>query len=541
MGGRWIAAAAALVWWQSAAAAPSKSKRKPTPRPAAPVEVPAPAAEPAPTDPGSSPPSSDDDEVIEVIEEPAALSAAASSPSAPASIAERTVFSGWSRMLIALGLEDHSAAPTDPGAVPHDRVVMSKQLHARLGYSRDRDFEAVVSGLVSYGRFSPDDPDDFVGESRGVLETSLREAMIGRYFGWFDLRLGQQRIAWGRGDAFTPNDVIDGFDRREGPLAETELQRLPSFAVRGDFTRGDTAVTVAVSPFFQPDRFDVYGGNWALIQPDAPAPYRVLAAGLGGSIDPSLYPLVQPLLGQTELPPADLSGAAAGARVQTTAREVDLDLYYHYGYDRTPRLAIDPTVSQALATLDPTADPAAVIDLLIGAVAAEQIRSTYERRHHVGASAATPLGPVVVRGDVAFDSDMVFVGRDLQGVMQPAVQGVVGVEYQSGELDKVVTLEGWYMKIFDLPGDDALLLQRRDNVAVAGLGRWKLWDERAQLELRAAVGIHPASYVLRPQLSYFRSNFEWRLGALVLGGEDYTFGDYYRRNLSAYAAVRYGF
>ena len=91
--------------------------------------------------------------------------------------------------------------------------------------------------------------------------------------------------------------------------------------------------------------------------------YRALAHSLASSlaIDPTLYPSLQPLLQQTALPPADLSGTAVGLRLQLALHRIDLDFFYHYGYDANPRLQIDPALSQTLSQIDPTTADASTL------------------------------------------------------------------------------------------------------------------------------------------------------------------------------------
>jgi len=56
--------------------------------------------------------------------------------------------------------------------------------YAELRFRRGREFGASISAL------------------------DVREAYVNTYAGRFDLRIGQQIVAWGRADGFNPTDVI---------------------------------------------------------------------------------------------------------------------------------------------------------------------------------------------------------------------------------------------------------------------------------------------------------------------------------------------
>lgn len=527
----------------SAPVVPSEPEHEPEPPP---LELPEPP--PAPLQVEPAPNTKGGDDVIEVIEDTPTL-APTRVPAAPPPAPDRFQLTGFTRARLSIGLTSTGADASDVYAVPHDRLVAQGQLFLRARYARGSWFEGVVSGLLTAGLNEQDarPPDSFNlgnGEVRSAFEASLREAYVGFFVRRFDLRIGQQRTAWGRGEIFTPNDVINPLDLRDQFLTETEVLRLPTVALRGDLALGPTVISAVISPYFQPNRFDSYGSNWALIQPGAPAVYRALARSVSSSLatDPTLYPLLQPLLQQTALPPADLTGTAVGVRLQLALHRLDLDFFYHYGYDFNPALQIDPTLTAALEQLDPaTTDASTLSSSLLSGVTAGSVSATYVRRHHVGLSAVTPVGPLVLRGDLAADSQAVFTGRDLQSLLRPALQGVLGAEYQHGDFGRALIVELHYQYIYDLPSSDALLFQRSHNVSLGSLLRWSFLRDRLRFELRGALGITPWHYSLRPQVAFAHRGFELRLGVFIPGGDDATFGRYFDRNLSVYTVGRFTF
>jgi hypothetical protein len=86
-----------------------------------------------------------------------------------------------------------------------------------------------------------------------------------------------------------------------------------------------------------------------------------------------------------------------------------------------------------------------------------------------------------------------------------------------------------------------LFAYEQDSVAVAATLRWSLSDSWG-IDLRGLVGIAPQTYVLQPALRFKPTDsFSVRAGALILSGEQGSFGRYYGDNDSAFLQLRYAF
>jgi hypothetical protein len=458
---------------------------------------------------------------------------------------------GWTRGLLEVGLISAGVPqnPPDPTVVPHDRLVFQQHLFIRLRYAYKRLFEMNASGLLAYGVFSGDAPS---GETwhgtnayrtRTAFEGQLRDLYLAAYLKRLDLRVGQQRIPWGRGDAFTINDIWGAYDLRNQFLAETEQLHLPVPALRGDIDLGFGYIEAVVAPFFVQNLYDLYGANWATVQPAAPQGYRVLL-GLSSSLsNDTLHDALQPILGVTDPPPMDFRATQAGLRFAVNVHRFDLDVYYQYGFDRTPRLKVNPMFLMALNTLDYVGQglPGAFQPYISLVQMGEKPLSTdYVRRHHIGLDLGTTVGPVVLRAEASWDSAMVFPRAiDLQGEVSGVVQATLGLEYQPGELGKHIIVEGWYMYLTD--PTEPLLLARVHNGGVATLLRWRFLRDHLELELRGLLSIEPLYWIVRPSISYLWRGLAIRLGALYLDGRENSFGAYYSRNSSVYLMVKYSF
>ncbi|HEY3359562.1 MAG TPA: DUF1302 family protein [Polyangia bacterium] len=488
------------------------------------------------------------DLVERIDDETAAVPAPA--PAVPPPAAGRAApvsLTGWARssLEVALTRTGFRRDVLDPVGVAHDALIVREQLYLRLRAARGRRLAAVISGALAWNVFEqdPDARDGFNGfngvATTHAVDALLREAYVGLFARRVDVWAGQQRVAWGRGDAFAPNDVVNARDLRDPLLGETELLQLPTPLVRGVVELPLGSLELVAAPFV-PDRFDTYGRNWARVQVDAPAAYRGLLGLATRLVDPSLHQLVQPLLGQTRIPADRAADATGGAHYGLSRGGFDVDLYYHYGFDRTPRLSFGPRFAEVARTMN-LGDPAAWSALLGDLSSGLPFSATYVRRHHAGAALQTTSGPFVLRSEGAVDAPMVVVRRaDLSGVLCPALQATLGVEYQTGELGKTITVEAWYQRLVDAPPDGTLLGQDRDSAAVAALVRW-IFFAHLEVELRAVAGLRPSSYTLRPQVGWRWRDLAVRVGAVLLGGEVGSLAHYYRRNQSVYSMLKYSF
>jgi hypothetical protein len=427
-----------------------------------------------------------------------------------------------------------------------DVFVSRTQLALRGSYLQGKHFEATVSGMLGYTLHvageAPQYRPGVVSLQRGELDPELRDAYLGFYWPSVELRIGQQRVAWGRADFQSPNDVINARDMRDPFLEEPELRHLPTPVARLDLSDGVVTLEGVVSPLFIPDRFDVYGSNWSAIQRRAPGVYQAFLGNVSDLVDPSVERDLASLLRQTELPPAAGPGASAGAKLSIAAPGVDIDAYYHYGFDSLPFVSADPQFSTYLNTTDFATQAAAnlspLLDLMDAGIKPLTVR--YVRRHHVGVDLATSAGPLMLRLDGAYENRRVFYTPDLTSIESPTLLGVVSLEYQTGSLDEIFLVEFMAAHLLDrVPGP--LLGYDRTSAAVAATFRWPFgrgWG----VDLRGIVGIVPKTYVLQPALRYAANDsFSIEAGALLLSGEANSFGWYFGDNDSAFVQFRYAF
>jgi len=468
-------------------------------------------------------------------------------PAGESSSETRVQLSGYARQSFELiyGELSRKGGNVAPPVLWRDVFISRTQLVLRASYLKGRHFEATISGVLGYTLHVAEEPPQYsvgiVPLTRGEVEPDLREAYLGFFWPAVDLRIGQQRVAWGRADFMSPNDVINARDLRDPFLGETELRYLPTPVVRASVSGGAVTFEAVVSPFFVPDRFDVYGSNWAALQPRSPADFQAFVGNASTLVDASVERDFAPLWRQTERPEDNGKGISAGARLSANLSSTDLSAYYHYGFDSLPFLSATPEFTEYLAETNFTtlraSNFAPLLDLLDAGI--QPYRARYIRRHHAGFDLATAIGSVTLRLDVGYDTQRVFYTTNLLSFASPAVLGVAAFEYQTGSLDDVLIIEVLGAHLVDKP--PPLYVYEQDSVAVAGTLRWSLSDSWG-IDLRGLAGIVPKTYVIQPALRYKPTDaFSVRVGALLLNGEVNSFGEYYGDNDSGFVQLRYAF
>lgn len=503
---------------------------------------------------------SSDDDIVEVLDDPGAEKKPSSTAKAEIQPAknDKIEVRGFARTTFAYGLSKEGAAPRTTDVferVGYERWVNVNQMYLDVRYTRNKTFQAVLSGSLAYsasifeGRSGQPRPDS--RELTTVLiEPLLREAYLGFYTDRIDIRLGQQRIVWGNSDAVAPNDVLNARDTRNRMQLDPEMIHIPTLAARADFDLGIAILGVVAQPFFVADRASIYGTNWSLVQPDSPRHMRKFFGTHGEGRDPGE---IEAGIARARSASAAFDGASIGASLRFHFGSFDTSYYYHYGRDRSPFVYLDPVVA---AKLD---EPGATKEQF-AAVFAQQQRETAAyggpfiveavRRHHVGMDLATTAGPLVLRADAAFDTAATFYTKqNLNSVARPTAQVVVGTEYQRG-FGKVIVVEGSYMRLLgpEIPivptdnqaNDGPLLFVRENNLGIANVIRWTFFENMV-VETRTFLGLTPFSWVVRPEVGYASSSFTIRLGYLAIDGQGGSFGSYYRRNESVYVTTRYSF
>jgi hypothetical protein len=396
----------------------------------------------------------------------------------------------------------YSLASTD---LQHDRPGEDvAELHSRLdldlGVEVSRALSLSASGRLRYDVLRPEH-----GDARYGWETELRELVVSVKHEALTLRLGQQTLRWGSADLYSPNDVINPVDYRDGFTPEVEVPLVPVPAVQLKAAWASFALEGVLVPVFVPHRQDVFGSDWSLLDPHPV--FFVIAQQLATDFPQSSWEDVQALLAGEHAPEEAPQNASLGGRITFHGPQLDLHANVFYGWDRNPDVALGAGVG---------------LDRLV---------SSYRRRLFTGLDGAVVLGPVVLKLDAAFSPEATFYTEQGQSVHPAVVSYVAGLEHQlDTHWHAIVEFIG-VSALDPPPAGDAYLYADQTTLQLgAHLRRTFLADDLA-LEATGRFGLTRRDWFVAPRASYrVRPGHEVAVGAMLVGGAADSLGGLYGTN-----------
>ncbi|MBI4517672.1 MAG: hypothetical protein HY699_17845 [Deltaproteobacteria bacterium] len=462
-------------------------------------------------------------------------------------------------------------------ATSHDRTQQTLRLRAAAEVTSWLRLDATTVGsnggptfkATKAGTFNLDDV--FQDVSPAVeFEEAYLDARLDR----FDLRLGKQKVAWGKLDRTQPNDLINP-ERFADPFLQEEDERkigVPAvqasyYLPAADWLPQEMRFTAVWAPFYVPFRFPEVGERW--FPPTLTTTQEFfIPAGLvtlpGGQ--PLPVPIRVPVsfrAANSRTPALRFDNGDWGVRLAGIAGEADVALYYYHGFDVQPCFGLS-----AEAFAHPPADPRNPLGFDI--TATTTLTPAFRQIDSWGADAAYPIGPFTIRAEGAYISGRPF-NRDLrllitdprvlgpqieQGlaaflngatrvpidlgasfVTRDAVEWGMGADYSSNGYLLLLQLNQTDV----LHNDAALLIKDVETRLLANV-RKNFFNDDLQAQLIAVYGASSDYSVVLPRLTYRLTDaLDVRLGYLFIAGRRSSVGGQYRRNDEGFVRLRYSF
>jgi hypothetical protein len=386
------------------------------------------------------------------------------------------------------------------------------------------------------------------------------EAYLDVHLARADLRVGVQKVAWGKLDGVPPTDVVNPRDYHDPLVDDVEERKIGIPALLGTWyapdlprlaLRGLRATLVWV-PIAVPSRLALREERWFPRSTEPPAAVTVAA--------PPPFPprLRLPVRFGTanNRPGRALDEGGIALRIGGTWREQDWDVYHYTGPETGPDADLRPIV---------VADSLRRALLHIDSV----LRQANDRIHMTGADWAAPLGPFTVRAEGAWFVDRPYLrlGRDL---ISPAALARLPTDRIAARLlrrGRAPVDLGDLFPTFDavewgvgadtviagfiplLQVNQIVLLDRAPRLLIGdpetrvGLNvKKRLLAERLELELRGTYAAERGGWFLFPRASYLvRDDLRLRLGYLAVGGPRTSLIGQFARNDEVVFQARWSF
>ncbi len=331
-------------------------------------------------------------------------------------------------------------------------------------------------------------------------ETNLFEAYVDHRRGAWDWRAGKQIVSWGRADAINPTDNLNPQDYREIVTIGHDDRKIPITMVRGRRPLAGGDLDALYIPFFEPNKFDIVGADYAVLGPGwLPPEWEELFIKLGESFHRRRITFGETSPFRIDEPERKLTNGEVGARWTSHWRRFDYSLSFLSTHSDWPVVRLDPTVLTRFDLKDTDTrrflENAEVSDL----VRLRRLFSMrFPRQSIYGADFETVLGPYSIRGEAALTFDQPYYRADLSPVGKPQLSYVVGGDrllpydfYTNVQLLQTIILRY-----------DSDILSRRVRTGMTATLRRTFFEDRLHLQANTLYYLRDNDYFLNLQAAY---------------------------------------
>ena len=322
--------------------------------------------------------------------------------------------------------------------------------------------------------------------------------------GW-DFRVGAQNIVWGDVVGLFFADVVSARDMRDFLLPGFDVIRIPQWAARAEYSKGDSHVELVWIPVQAFDNIGKPGSDFYPAPLPSPTPASVAA-----------------VFQDPDKPSQSLDNSAYGVRANTLVGGWDIAGFYYRSF------ATSPTFYRELTGMP--SQPFV-------------FQPRYDRIWQAGATFNKDFGSMVLHGEAVYADGQKFATLDptiADGVVaRPTVDWIAGLDIPFSDVDGRVNLQVYQRAYLD-GGDEAVALKSGDFgvsmfVSAKFAGTWE-----PQLLWIQSVG--GGGSLVRPRLNWLpMKNTTVGVGVdLLTGAGDGYFGRYNNRD-RVYGEVRYTF
>ncbi|MBS0327155.1 MAG: hypothetical protein JSS46_11520 [Proteobacteria bacterium] len=390
------------------------------------------------------------------------------------------------------------------------RTYASPSHWSKMLVSSELDAEGAISANVKYhlgARFDYDfvyDATDFYPPDVKRDQRAnflVRENYLDVGAGDWDYRLGRQQIVWGEMVGLFFADVVSAKDLREFILPDFDQMRIPQWAARAEYFKGDFHLEAIWIPVAS---YDDIGKPGAEFFPAPPPP----PPGFATRYD------------NEQFPDRSLAHTNAGLRLSYLKDGWDMSGFYYHSMDA------QPTFYRTVVT---GPDPAWVY------------QAQHDRIDQVGGTLSKDLGFSVLKAEAVYTHGRSFNTLDptnADGVVRQNTLDVIGGLDFTLPADTRLNIQIFNRTYFD---HDPNIVQKQNEPGTTLLLNHKFGDN-FEAEMLWVTSLIRNDWMLRPRVTWrFRRDWQWRLGVDVFDGPPLgLFGQYNDRD-RVYSEVRYSF
>ena len=364
------------------------------------------------------------------------------------------------------------------------------------------DVKLKISGRFSYdGAYDASNfyPDRVRRDQRfdGMFDETYLDVGLNDW----NLRLGRQNIVWGEVVGLFFADVVSAKDLREFLVPEFDYIRIPQWAARTEYFKGDFKAEAIWIPYMTYDRIGKPGSEFY--------PYTIPPPpGFAENI-------------RSERTPHSLRDSSFGLRTSYLTHGWDLAAFYYGSMDAnttffsSTSLAPTPTIS---------------------------IRPDHKRINQAGITASKDTGSFIIKGEAIYTWDRYFSvtnASDADGVVrQNFLDYILSAEIPLPSESRV-NLQ-FFQRIFT--NHDVAIVPRKVESGATLLASTKLFNGKVEPELLTIQSLNRLDWMTRFKVSWnFAENWRWVAGTAFFGGKELgLFGRFDNRD-RVFMELRYSF
>jgi hypothetical protein len=376
-----------------------------------------------------------------------------------------------------------------------------------LNLAAERELSADINLKVS-GRFSYDGAYDVSNFYPDRVKRNQRwEAMFQETYldvGLSDLnfRVGRQNIIWGEVVGLFFADVVTAKDLREYLIPEFDYIRVPQWATRAEYFKGDFKAEAIWIPYMTYDQIGKPGAEFYPLTAPPPPGFRQNI--------------------RSERTPHSLRDSSFGVRGSYLLNGWDSSAFYYGSMDSSPTF-FRSTILAPVPTV--------------------RFRPDHERIHQAGLTTSKDAGSFVFKAEAVYTWDRFFNvtnTSDANGVVrQNFLDYIVSAEIPlpSESRLNLQLFQRWFTNY------DPDILQRRVETGASLYVSTKLFDEKVEPELLMIQSLNRLDYMTRFKINwYFAKDWRFVAGTAIFGGTNKLgfFGRFDNRD-RVFTELRYTF
>jgi Protein of unknown function (DUF1302)/SPOR domain len=380
------------------------------------------------------------------------------------------------------------------------------KLKNTLALAIERELGSDINLKIS-GRFSYDGVYDFTNFFPDRVKRDQRidgffhETFLDFGINDWNLRFGRQQITWGEVVGLFFADVVSAKDLREFLVPEFDYIRVPQWAARAEYFKGDFKAEAIWIPYTTYDRIGKPGSDFYPFTIPPPS-------GFAQNI-------------RSERTPHKLSDSSFGLRTSYLTNGWDLAAFYYGSID-------------ANATF--------FRRITLGPVPTVSYSPDHERIHQAGLTASKDIGSFVLKGEAIYTWDRFFNvtrANDADGVVrQKFLDYILSAEIPL-PMESRINLQ-FFQRWFT--NHDPDIIPRRVESGASLFASTKLFNEKVEPELLLIHSLNRLDWMARFKVNWYFAK-DWRLvaGTAFFGGKDLGLFGRFDQNDRVFMELRYSF